>query len=350
MLFRIIFCFISTAALSAEWLDLEEMSQSFVLETRRIEIPGHPYAFNPSMIRWNDRILMSFRILPGNRKSFSSLIGVIWLDANFNPVSEAQILDLRASQPDTPSRAEDARLVAVGQRLYMVYDDNVDPKVTKGGFRLYVAELITVGSKVFPINIDCMASFEGESKSIREKAWVPFDYRGNLLLAYSLMPHRIFKPLLGRSSCETIAQSSGAIDWDLGILRGGTPALFGVSKDDEYLAFFHSSRDLATLHSNGKEILHYFMGAYTFESEPPFAIKKISPEPIIGKNFYRGETYQPYWKPISAVFPCGYIADGDFLWICYGRQDHETWIAKLDKKGLLNSLIPVLPAEKVPLK
>jgi len=96
--------------------------------------------------------------------------------------------------------------------------------------------------------------------------------------------------------------------------------------------------DMKSIHSGDQEALHYFIGAYTFDLEPPFAIRKMSPEPIIGHHFYKRETYIPYWKPVRVVFPCGFIFDKDYIWISYGRQDHEIWVVKLDKQGLLDSL------------
>lgn len=82
------------------------------------------------------------------------------------------------------------------------------------------------------------------------------------------------------------------------------------------------------------------MGAYTFKAEPPFDITGISPEPIIGKDFYHGPEYKT-WKPLLVVFPGGFVYDNDNIWVCYGKQDHEIWIVKLDRKGLFNSLTPV---------
>src|SRR5579863_1410807 len=110
------------ACLSAQPIDLEERIQDFVLETKKIEIPGYPLALNASMIRWNGAILMSFRVIPDRRSSFTSLLGLIWLDDDFTPISEPQILATRTSQDVSPSRAGDGRLVAVGERLYIVYD------------------------------------------------------------------------------------------------------------------------------------------------------------------------------------------------------------------------------------
>lgn len=100
--------------------------------------------------------------------------------------------------------------------------------------------------------------------------------------------------------CETIASTQGNIDWDWGILRGGSPAL---EVDGQYLAFFHSPKEMVTANSRGEKSLHYFMGAYTFSLEPPFAIEKMSLEPIIAKGFYKHTGFKPYWHPVRAIFP-----------------------------------------------
>jgi len=217
----------------------------------------------------------------------------------------------------------------------MVYDDNTDEVISKGRFRIFIAELTLEGKTININSIDCLTKYEGEDKSIREKSWVPFEYHNNLMLAYSLNPHIIFYPILDNGECQTIARSKADINWKWGVLRGGTQGL--LINDHQYLAFFHSSMFMVTTHSV-KNMTHYFMGAYIFESEPPFAITHVSPAPIYGKNFYDGTIYKHYWKPIRAVFPCGYIMNDTNIWITYGRDDHEMWIVKLDKEGLIQSL------------
>ncbi len=314
-------------------LDLEKNQQDFVLETKKIEIPGYPEALNPSIIRWNGSLLMSFRIIPDRKNSFTSYLGLIWLNDQFAPISEPQILDTRMGIK-TPSRAEDGRLVAVNGRLYLVYDDNLDAKITKGGFRVFVAE-VACEKGVFSLkNVEKLVDFEGASDQRREKSWTPFDYRGKLMLAYSLEPHLIFRPS-GLGRCETVASTTAEIDWSWGLLRGGTPAL---ELDGQYLAFFHSCQEMQTVHSKNEKSLHYFIGAYTFNLEPPFQMEKISPEPIVAKGFYRHTGFKPYWHPVRAIFPCGYITQDEFIWVAYGREDHEIWVMKLDKKRLLSSL------------
>ncbi len=319
--------------------DLESTTQDFVLETRKIEIPGHPNAFNPGIVRWQGSLVMSFRIIPDPNDSYHSEIGLVFVDEDFYPISEPQLLNLRDEYSESICRAEDARLIAIGEKLYMIYDDNVEATMSKGGFRVYVAEIRYDGEHFIADPIECLKHFENASIHVREKAWGPFEYQGKMLLAYSILPHRIFYPRLdGTGICDTVACSKSGISWELGTLRGGTPALL---EKEGYLGFFHSSIDMATVHSNWNKMAHYFIGAYLFSHQPPFPILKISPAPIIAKNFYSGIRYKPYWKPIRCVFPCGYVSNDKYIWITYGRDDHESWIVKLDKIKLLQSLVPL---------
>src|SRR3990172_2038802 len=46
---------------SPSMIDLDLIDQDFILGTKKIEIPDHPFAFNPSIIRWQGHLLMSFR-------------------------------------------------------------------------------------------------------------------------------------------------------------------------------------------------------------------------------------------------------------------------------------------------
>ncbi len=316
-------------------IDLDELAQDFVLETKKIEIPGYPHAFNPSIIPFQDGFLMTFRVILNPSYVFISHIGILRLDHAFNPIGTPQLFDFRESSP-VPSRAEDARLIYIGSRLWMVYTDNPDVVLTKGGFRVFLTEITYDGLFFNLQHIEKLSNFEGETPTKREKNWVPFDYNGEMLLSYSLSPHIVFKPHLGTDSCETVVMTQKDIPWNWGDLRGGTTGL--KINDTEYLSFFHSSIPMESVHSNGVTMPHYFMAAYTFSSEYPFEITSISPEPIFGTNFYHGAEYQRYWGSIRCVFPCGHIVDGDYIWISYGRQDHEVWIVKLDKQGLLNSL------------
>lgn len=319
----------------AAYQDFEKMAQDFVLETKKIEIPGYPTAFNPSIIRWNGSILMSFRTRDPLTHS-SHLVGFVWVDEEFNLMNEPQLIDVSDINPYLPERLQDSRLVSVGEDLYVVYNNVIGP-VELEIRRIFIAKLCIDGDRFYFEDIESIQDFEGVGVFPREKNWTPFAYEGNILLAYSIEPHLVFQPLRGTSSCKTVSRSSGGIKWDWGQLRGGTPAFL---QDSEYLAFFHSSKDVCSVQSEGRKITHYFMGAYTFCAKPPFAITKISPEPIVADNFYSGPAYNT-WKPLRVIFPCGYIIDENFVWISYGKQDHEVWMVKLDRKGLIDSLVPI---------
>lgn len=320
----LIFFFCIFSANLAALLDLDKIPQPFVLETKRIRIPGYPDAFNPSIVKWENRLLMSFRTRdPATNQA--SLVGFTWLDDQFNPVGKPQFLT-----EDSGIYIQDPRLLVIGNKLYMAYSDLWEQKRI-----MCMAELQHDGVRFVAVNKDYYLDFQGDIRKF-EKNWVPFDYQGLILLSYSINPHKIFLPIQGENRCVTIADNDEQDTWDWGILRGGTPALL---VDGQYLAFFHSSTLLATVQSGGEPMMHYVMGAYLFEAAPPFAIQKISPKPIISKTFYNGPAHQT-WKPLRVVFPCGFIQNQKYLWVSYGRQDHESWIVKLDKAALLKSLIP----------
>ncbi|MBI5272719.1 MAG: hypothetical protein HY861_01905 [Chlamydiia bacterium] len=316
----------------SDLINLESMAQDFVLETKQIHIPGYPDAFNPSIVRWQGRLLMSCRTYHPESRATNEII-LIYLDENCNPASAPIPLRFPYPDPFCLNKRQDPRLLVIGEQLWVVYNNAIEKEV-----RRMLVGAVSADCNSFSIeHVECLYTFDGETPLRSEKNWVPFDYEGHLHLAYSIVPHRILRPLFGMNACTTLAATLGSIKWDWGVLRGGTPALL---EGDEYLAFFHCCKSMATVHSKGESIPHYFMGAYTFSAAPPFELTRISSAPIIGKQFYEGATHKT-WKPLHVVFPGGYISDEHYIWIAYGRQDHEIWIAKLNKNALLKGLVPV---------
>lgn len=326
----------------------QEQAQDFVLECRKIELPDYPYAFNPSLVVWKGCYLMSFRDIPlpaeekvQSDSSGSSHIGLVWLDKHFKPICRPQIL-LYGPQHERaflPIEGEDSRLVSVDGEIYVIYGNNDDAKGSAEGHRVYFGKLVYEDDSFFLENPKKISDFPSPNQDRKEKNWVPFDYNGKLMMAYSLNPHRIFLPHDNRGSCDLIVETSRRLSWCWGELRGGTPAL--KINCHKYLAFFHSCIMTSTVYSGGAKTLHYYIGAYLFSSGFPFEITHMSPEPILGRGFYIGVEYPPRWKPVNVVFPCGYVIDGNDIWLSYGRQDYECWVVKLDKKRLLESLVPL---------
>lgn len=316
-------------------LDLEKRAQNFVLETKQIRLQNYPRAFNPSIVRWKGELWMSFRIFPENDAKIAHL-GIVKLNESFDVMGEPYILNFLDRSQSIRHSLEDGRLIASGDHLYIVYNDHREPD-SRWLRRVCMAELDFDGENFNCKNFEIFLHFDDVNPKKQEKNWTPFDYNGQILFSYSLQPHRIMKPLFGKQSCQTIFKSHGDIKWKWGEARGGTPALL---LKDQYLAFFHSMREMKTVHSKQKSMLHYFMGAYSFSSQPPFSITRISKEPIVAKGFYKPK-HKYYWGPRRVVYPCGYVHDENFIWVSYGREDCEMWIAKIDKKMLLDSLVPV---------
>lgn len=338
--FLLPFCFV--AAIDA---DIDFVETEMLKNQKQIHIPGYPFAFNPSIVRWHGRLIMSFRDLYDACLSSEfdsagrSWIGLVFLDEDFTPISTPQILNLQGNS-EVASRAEDPRLIVIGEKLYMLYSDNLDECLTKGGYRMHVAELSYDGEHFCLESIERLSDFDGENPERREKNWVPFDFHGQLQLAYSINPHKILRPIRGQGCCELISSTQQSLDWKWGELRGGTP---GVQIDgDRYLAFFHSSKSIASPLPYCQPMLHYFMGAYTFSASPPFEVLEISPCPVAARSFYDGNIYTPYWRPLNVVFPGGILVDNEHVWIFFGKHDHEIWVAQFDKQKLLESLICAL--------
>lgn len=311
-------------------------SGSIVTSTKRIYLSRYQGAYNPSIVKFNDGYLLTFRYLP-NRifQPWLSYIGVVLLNESFEPISNPELLDTRLIFKGTPSQSEDARIFAYNDKLYLIYNDNVDLVFPSMWDRrdMYIAELIYNGNQFYlsdPIKVFHETKYP---YVLWQKNWSPFVWKGNLLLSYTLNPHEVITPNLTGGSCQYCFETMKSINWNFGSLRGGTPAqLF----DGEYLAFFHSAIVTTSTCSDNREMWHYVMGAYTFASEPPFELTKISSIPIDAPGFY---TYSSYEKRI--IYPGGFVVSGPNLYLAYGKDDSEIWIATINLNALKESMIPI---------
>jgi predicted GH43/DUF377 family glycosyl hydrolase len=307
-----------------------------VLSTRQIEFKDYPGAHNPSLIEFEDGYLLTFRYSPDPRNEYYiSYIGIVRLDSFFQPVGEPQLLNTRVNDTRTPSQSEDARIFTYRGRLFLIYNDNVEIEAPTLGDRrdMFIAELFFRDGRFSlstPMKLICAEKY---NLARMQKNWVPFEWNKTLLLSYTINPHDVIYPNLRDGECYIYFESEGHIEWDFGLIRGGTPALL---VDGEYLSFFHSGTILSSLASWGWEMWHYFMGAYTFSAEPPFKVTKFSPYPIVAEEFY---TQGSYWKRV--IFPGGFVVKDALIYLAYGKDDSEIWIATIDKLELKKSLLPV---------
>ena len=101
--------------------------QKLVVATTRIYLEDFKDAWNPSIIQVDDGFLMCFRYSPDqNYQPWLSYIGIVLLDDAFQPISKPELLAPRLKNSKTPSQAEDARIFRYQDRMFLIYNDNVD--------------------------------------------------------------------------------------------------------------------------------------------------------------------------------------------------------------------------------
>ncbi|MBA2727713.1 MAG: hypothetical protein H0U49_06025 [Parachlamydiaceae bacterium] len=321
----------------AELPNKDNKPKKIVTATQRIYLPEYPGAHNPSIIRYNDNYLLTFRYLP-NRYDLPwlSYIGVVLLDDSFEPIFSSQLIDTRLYNNTTPSQSEDARIFACNDKCYVVYNDNTEVTFPSIWDRrdMFIAEL-TFENDQFVLTEPLKLVHENKYAHVLwQKNWSPFEWNGKLLFSYSINPHEVISPNLETGICKPLYETNKPIQWYLGRLRGDTPA----QKIDSgnYLAFFHSGVYCSSNCSNDRDLWHYYMGAYTFSSQPPFAVNRISRAPIESPGFY---TFSSYDKRV--IYPGGFIVEGSTIYLAYGKDDSEIWIATIDLNNLIDSMVPI---------
>lgn len=326
--------------ISSEAADLMELfgESKIVISTKRILLENYPGAHNPSILKVDQGYLLTFRYVPDPENGWLNYIGIVLLNNAFEPVSEPQLLNTRSKHSKTPSQSEDARIFVYKDRIFLIYNDNLD-KVSPTTWErrdMYLAELCWERPHQFTLSSPLKLVYEEKyNTQFWQKNWIPFEWNDQLLFTYTLNPHEIIYPNLKNGSCYHCYDSYATLDWKLGTLRGSTtPQLV----DGEYLAFFHSGAVLSSTASWGWDMWHYFMGAYTFSAEPPFQITKITPDPIVGEGFYTISNAEK-----RVIFPGGFVIADSFIHVAYGKDDREIWIATLDKGALYKALIPLTP-------
>lgn len=160
-----------------------------------------------------------------------------------------------------------------------------------------------------------------------EKNWLWFIHDDLPHLIYSASPHCVvrftedFDPI----NCWFCPNELG---WEFGQVRGGTPP---VLVDNEYWTFFHSSTKWRPPRNQ------YHMGAYAFESKPPFRITRITSFPLLSGSV---EDRNSDAKPI-VVFPNGSLfRDGTWM-VTFGVNDLNCGWCEIPHTDLIERMVSV---------
>lgn len=308
---------------------------TIIIAEKKIEFDDYPGAFNPSLARIDNGYLLTFRYCPDPVfNPHISWIGIVHLNETFDPITEPQILNTRLVNQKIAPQAEDARLFFYRDRLFLLFNDNphIDTPSLSDRRDMYIAELFSIQNS-FQISIPLKLFYSAKNSQLWEKNWVPFTLDQNLFFSYSILPHEVLQPNFFDGECFASFQTETPHLWKYGTVRGGTPALL---IDGEYLSFFHSSVVIPPSRYWDTSCWFYFMGAYTFSPTPPFTITKMTQIPIFKEGFYDPDSYGK-----KVIFPGGFVDAGPVIYLAYGKDDCEIWIATLDKKALYQALRPL---------
>lgn len=283
----------------------------------------------------NDEYILSFhRDIEPSTPYYRTNLYLYQLDHNFEPVDQAKLLlhEFHDYKNEFDSTAQDPRLFFANNKFYMLFNDALKSRVRN----VYISELeIDKPSRIKSLkHLNFAVDLQRD-----EKNWTPFVYNSKIQFIYSFEPHIILQwdPKTNILTEEFRNNISLAKDWNLGSIRGGTPAIY-VAELDAYLSFFHSSlryrsKDKILTKRHQPRAMIYYMGAVLFESKPPFRIIAFSKKPLSFPGQYANlDVYH------HIIFPCGVIErDTDFV-ISAGVDDNSAKILSVSKKALYQNL------------
>ena len=291
-------------------------------EGKAIKIQAY---FNGSVVAFKDKLLFCCR---GDQKPWFKNIRLIFceLDDEFQPKKNtARYLEvgsnLDTKGPNGEFHVEDPRLFVCGGSLHLVYGD---------GYEVYHAVFkddLTVEKWRNITNF----SIQIKGNDGREKNWCPFDYEGNPYFIYADNPRVVWSPFRKQAIL-----SNQNLEWEYGPIRGGTPA---IKYGDSYIAFFHSALNLKGGESEWQNGRLYYMGAYVFESKPPFRVTHITKHPIMrGDGYHKNPQHQGI---LEVVFPAGVVESNDSFFVSMGINDGCTGVIRVSKYLLQAILSPL---------
>ncbi len=314
-----------------------------VLGVKTVDLRGDLYPYNGAIIKNGKegyRLFFRYDLLDGAaRNGIFTHIGCVEIDSDFRQTEKEFVpIDLNSRY------AEDPRVLQIQDRLFLIYNDLLQSDYVSNN------------------RIMCMGEFSADNLKLQqtyrfdpcrqpiEKNWAPFVYAGpegesDIYFEYMLAPRKLFKVLhWGEATLTHLFPSShknaGSCYWPKiwGELHGGSAA---QEVDGQYLAFFHSS------FQDKEDIMWYCLGAYTFETAPPFRMTGISHYPILFEGIYSTPPLHTADPKKRVIFPAGFVIEQrggrEVIQLSCGENDASVKVITLDKKQLLKGLKKINP-------
>lgn len=234
--------------------------------------------------------------------------------------------------PTDNSGCEDARVVHIGDRLYITYtayDSVVAPEVAESS--ISVADFLshrwdrwTMPERISPDGVDD-----------KDACLFPEKINGRYMVLHRVSSHicadYVSSLNFRREKLTRCIQIMGPRPgmWDskkVGI--AGPP----IKTAAGWVLFYHGITDLG----------HYCLGAVLLDRKDPSRVLGRTNAPLMTPV----EPYEREGWIGNVVFPCGQIVKDDTVYLYYGGADHVIGVGTISLHQLLNALIPVgaLPA------
>jgi predicted GH43/DUF377 family glycosyl hydrolase len=286
-----------------------------------------PFAYNPSLLRWKDGFLMTYRYHFDDTRN--TKLGIAELDSGFAVLRHGAMPLTSEAQS-----YEDARLFSLHGEVWFSWTEAKDVNTASPTCVVKYAQLEEVPlykkqperwviSRVYQI-----ASGANDWTTM-QKNWVFFESDENLFCIYRSIPLLVVWQVQGE---KVIAEhNQPGVQWPYGDIRGGGV----IAIDGKLLRLFHSPLDNDPSTNRQRR---YFIGAAVMEYKPPFTTLGVTKHPIIYgseiDSLSPGERKScKHFKP-SVAIPYGLIDDGESVLAAIGVNDSSCVVSRIPKSKL----------------
>jgi len=279
-----------------------------------------PFGYNPSLIRYNNRLFMAYRYHHSN--TWETSLAMAELNDKFD------VIENRKIELPGPSN-EDPRLFLHEGGMWIAYvNSHGGSPTTMPVCSMRYGQLIE--GKTWFVDGQYLIKYGKNESGGMEKNWCPLSNRVKYpWFIYTSSPEQIVINVSGTQA--TSEHKSPQPKWRWGQIKGGTTPL---PYKDKLIRFFHSRLD----NESPPHRHRYYMGAIVMEPEPPFAVISVSQRPLLRGSHVDSMTKTEkstcrHWKA-NCVLPFGAIEmNGDFF-VSVGINDSHNAIVRVKPEQL----------------
>lgn len=294
---------------------------------------NHPwesnYVFNPTAVEIDGVVHILYRAMGKDNTSVighaTSRDGLNIDERDNEPIYTPRAdFEKKLNLPDGNSGCEDARIVHIGERLYITYtayNGKDAPAVAVSSISVEDFLNKRWNKWDFPELISPEGVDDKDAAIFNEKTGDQYMilHRVDQHVCADFVPELDFKKYKLKRCIQMFGPRKGMWDsWKVGI--AGPP----FKTEDGWVLLYHGITDAK----------HYCLGAVLLDLEDPTVVIGRSSEPIMEpETDYEREGWIP-----DVVFPCGQIIRDDTVYLYYGGADQVVAVATLKISYLLDSL------------